>query len=211
MDRDDKHLQIVAHYEACLARFGDTHQGVDWPNLPDAERRYDVMLGVIPSDVAGPVTLLDFGCGAAHLYKHIQNRTMDRRIVYYGLDLSPKFVSLCREKHPDIPFYCLDILHDGASLPEFDYVVMNGVFTERCSLSEAEMMAYFEAVVPQVFEKARTAIAFNVMSKQVEWERPDLFHLSFDALGNFLTDRVSRHFTIRHDYRLYEYTAYVYR
>jgi SAM-dependent methyltransferase len=210
--KDDKYLQIVAHYEACLERFGDTHRGVDWPNLPDAERRYDVMLGVIPPEAAGPVTVLDFGCGAAHLYEHIQKRGLGGRVAYSGLDLSPKFVGLCRQKHPEVPFFCLDILeNDGAELPEFDYVVMNGVFTEKCSLTEDEMMAHFEAVVTRVFEKARRGIAFNVMSKQVDWERTDLFHLSFDTLAAFLTKRISRHFVLRHDYRLFEYTAYVYR
>jgi hypothetical protein len=49
-----------------------------------------------------------------------------------------------------------------------------------------------------------------VMSKHVDWERDDLFHLPFDALGSFLREEVSRHFVIRHDYGLYEYTTYIY-
>jgi hypothetical protein len=49
------------------------------------------------------------------------------------------------------------------------------------------------------------------MSKHVDWEREDLFHLPFDRLTSFLTNRLSRHFVIRHDYGLYEYTTYVYK
>jgi hypothetical protein len=49
------------------------------------------------------------------------------------------------------------------------------------------------------------------MSKQVEWERDDLFHLPFDVMASFLAERLSRRFVIRHDYGLYEYTTYVYR
>lgn len=49
------------------------------------------------------------------------------------------------------------------------------------------------------------------MSKQVDWERDDLFHVAFDSLAVFLASEVSRHFLIRHYYELYEYTVYVYR
>jgi hypothetical protein len=60
---------------------------------------------------------------------------------------------------------------------------------------------------------ARTArgLAFNVMSKHVDWERPDLFHLPFDALAQVLARSLTRNFVIRNDYGLYEYTTYVYR
>ena len=44
--RADYHT-IIDHYEACLARHGDSHLGVDWPNAADAETRYRVMLDVI--------------------------------------------------------------------------------------------------------------------------------------------------------------------
>jgi hypothetical protein len=54
-------------------------------------------------------------------------------------------------------------------------------------------------------------MAFNVMSKHVDWERDDLFHLPFDELGRWLVSSISRNFVIRADYGLYEYTTYVYR
>ena len=60
-----KHKTIISHYEACLARHGDTNLGVDWPNRQDAEKRYCVMLEVVREFRAG-LTLLDFGCGASH-------------------------------------------------------------------------------------------------------------------------------------------------
>jgi hypothetical protein len=49
------------------------------------------------------------------------------------------------------------------------------------------------------------------MSTHVDWERDDLFHLPIDKLTAFLVKEASRDFIIRHDYKLYEYTAYVYR
>ena len=63
----------------------------------------------------------------------------------------------------------------------------------------------------RVWPRAREGLAFNVMSKHVDWERDDLFHLSTDLLLAFLKSELSRHVVIRHDYGLYEYTVYVYR
>src|SRR5439155_23075753 len=100
---------------------------------------------------------------------------------------------------------------EGATIPNFYYIVMTGVFTEKCELSFDEMFSYFKRLTAKVFEHAEVGIAFNVMSKQVDWERDDLFHLPFDMLASFLSQKLSRNFVIRHDYRLYEYTTYVYR
>ena len=208
---EKKYLDIVSHYESCLERHGDTHRGVDWPKLEDAVTRYGVMLEVIRRGAEDEtVSVLDFGCGAAHLYEHIL-ATGVRGVAYAGLDLSEKFVELSRRKFPSNEFYCVDILEDASGVPRFDYVLMNGVFTEKRGLEFDEMLAYFERLVKEVWGKAERGLAFNVMSKHVDWEREDLFHLPFDTLAAFLTRELTRDFVFRNDYGLYEYTAYVYR
>lgn len=206
-----KYLEIVEHYESCLERHGDGHLGVDWPRSEDAAVRYRVMLDLVRREGdAAAVTLLDFGCGAAHLYEHML-ATGVRGIDYAGLDLSEKFVSLARGKFPARRFYCADVLVDDGGLPSFDYVVMNGVFTEKRSLGYEDMRSYFEQVLRRVWAKTRRGLAFNVMSKHVDWEREDLFHLPLDDLASFLTRELSRNFVVRNDYGLFEYTTYVYR
>jgi SAM-dependent methyltransferase len=168
------------------------------------------MLEVTKPRPAAKVTLLDFGCGASHLYEYILRHGFEH-IEYSGLDLSPSFIRLSQTKFPSIRYYCLDILDEHWSLPDFDYIVMNGVFTEKRDLTMEEMFTYFKNVVVRVFNKARVGIAFNIMSSHVDWERDDLFHLPLDALAAFLARELSRDFVIRNDYRLYEYTTYVYR
>lgn len=208
---DKKYLSIVAHYEACLDEHGDSHLGLDWPKPEDAETRYRVMLDVVrPEDRERPVRLLDFGCGASHLYEHIVAQKIPN-IAYAGLDLSEKFIALSKDKFPGNDYYHVDVLDNETQIPRFDYVVMNGVFTRKGGLSFDEMFAYFKRLLIRVFDHAEVGLAFNVMSKHVDWERDDLFHLSFDVLARLLRKDVSRNFVFRNDYGLYEYTAYVYR
>jgi SAM-dependent methyltransferase len=201
---------LIDHYERCLAEHGDTHRGVDWPNATDADTRYRVMLDVIDALPSEPVRLLDFGCGAAHLYEYIV-RERHSNIEYVGLDGSEKFIALSRQKFPHLEFHALDVLADDRPLPEVDYIVMNGVLTEKREMLFDEMWAHMERLLARVFECARVGMAFNVMSKHVDWERDDLFHVPFDPLFAFLKRSVSRHVRFRADYGLYEYTTYVYR
>ena len=199
---------IVEHYEKCLEQHGDTHKGVDWPNVVDAKKRYSVMLDVI-KDRSKDITLLDFGCGASHLYEFIKENNITG-IDYSGLDISEKFVDLSKGKFPDVKYYCTDVIKDSSDLPEFDYIVMNGVFTEKISMSNEEMLNYLKDVISILFDKCKTGMAFNVMSKNVDWEREDLFHLDKELQYDFLKD-ISEDYQIREDYGLYEYTVYVYR
>jgi SAM-dependent methyltransferase len=203
-------MEIVAHLESCFAKHGDSPQGVDWPNPKDALTRHQVMLDLIREPKGERVFLLDFGCGLSHLYEYMLAHGY-QAIDYTGQDVSEKFVAASRRKFPAITYYCMDVLEDDSALPVFDYIVMNGVFTEKVTLSHEEMFSYFKALVRRVFEHARIGIAFNVMSKQVDWERADLFHLPLDDLAWFLTRELSRNFVIRNDYGLFEYTTYLYR
>ena len=207
--KDNKHWTIIDHYEACLARHGDSNLGVDWPNKQDAEKRYGVMLELVRENSAG-LSLLDFGCGASHLYPYLQHSRF-AGLEYHGLDASPAFCELSHNKYPQVDYICLDVLAEPDRLGEFDYVVMNGVFTEKRDLTFDEMFEYFKQVMRVVFPKVRRGLAFNVMSKAVDWERGDLFHLPTDILISFLVKELSRHFVIRNDYGLYEYTVYVYK
>lgn len=210
VNMSEGYRSLVEHYERCLARHGDSHLGVDWPNARDAETRYRVMLDLISSPPSRPVTVLDFGCGAGHFYEYLmeQGRT---DIIYSGVDAAPSFIELCQSKFPQLPFRCIDVLSDDAVLPIVDYIVMNGVLTEKRGLSFDEMRDYMERLIVKVLGCVRVGLAFNVMSAHVDWQRDDLFHMPYDTLAAFLRRDVSRHFSFRADYGLYEYTAYVYR
>lgn len=206
---EKKYTKIIAHYEDCLEKHGDNHLGVDWPKLEDVDKRYKVMLDVLKFGQADKeVSLLDFGCGTAHLLTFIEKNDYEG-ITYSGLDISQKFVDVAQQKFPQNAFYCADILEDKNAIPNFDYIVMNGVFTEKRDLTFEEMWMYFTNMITIVNEKCNEGFAFNVMSKHVDWEREDLFHVPHDLLCDFLCKNLSRNYVIRNDYGLYEYTVYV--
>lgn len=207
-----KYQEIIEHYESCLEKYGDNHLGVDWPKLEDVDKRYKIMLGILDffPKTSSEISLLDFGCGTAHLKAYIDNNS-NQLIKYSGLDLSKKFVEVAQKKYPDCTFYCMDILENKAVIFSHDFIIMNGVFTEKRGLSFDEMWNYFTNLISCVYEITNRGLAFNVMSKNVDWEREDLFHLSIDLLSNFICKNLTRDFVIRNDYGLYEYTVYIFK
>ncbi len=205
------YMRIVEHYEHCLARHGATPKGMDWPNGRDLAIRFDIMLDLIPAQDRLSSRLLDIGCGAGLLVDRLKERGLFDERLYRGLDLSDKMVRAARERHPGARFTARDILREPLRARSVDYVVMNGVLTEKVSLAQQAMEAYACRMVKAVFDASRRGIAFNVMSSHVDWRRRDLFHWPLDRAVKFLVRECSRHIVVRMDYGLYEYTVYVYR
>lgn len=201
----NNYTSLKQHYEKCYRLHGDSHQGVDWPNQNDAYRRYQVMLDGV--GVEG--SLLDFGCGLSHFYQFLLEKGTGQKIKYAGADISSIFVEASQKKFPTNDYYCLDILQKN-SLPNFDYVVANGVFTEKVGMSHQEMESFTFQMLKQLWKVTDHRLVVNFMSKHVDWERDDLFHLPLDVLINFVTFTLNtRNFIIRNDYGLYEYTVYL--
>lgn len=203
-----KYLQVQAHYETCYDREGDSCRGVDWPNEQDARLRYQVMTGLFKQHDA--VRLADIGCGLGHYYAHLKETGQLQHCYYTGMDISDKMITACKKKYPDADFITIDLLTESYT-QRFDYAVLNGVFTVKKDLSQHEMWEFFTALIQRSFALVDKGIAFNLMSKNVDWEREDLFHVSIDELTAFLTKNLSRHFEIKHQYGLYEYTVYLYK
>ena len=190
-----------------MEQHGDNHLGVDWPNMPDLRTRFDIMLD-IRKDLTS-IKLLDFGCGTGLLYDYLRSKELIS-VEYIGLDISSKFIELCRVKYPAIKFHCLDV-NEEPLLFDYDYAICNGTFTEKLDLTFDEMFDFFSKTVMNLFNKSRKGIAFNVMSSHVDYVRDDLFHVPHDVMADFIIKNLSRHYVIRNDYGLYEYTVYVYK
>jgi len=206
--QEKNYHNIVRACEEDLLKHGDNFLGVGWTKKKEyADLRYQVMLELIQG--YSPVSLLDLGCGASHLYEFMTDRQLNH-ISYSGLDLSPLYLELSKSKFPHITYYSDDVLDPACSVPNHDYVVMNGLFNYRGEISHHDMWQYCKVMITRVAQMADRGFAFNVMSKHLDWERDDLFHLAFDELAYFLDKHISRYFNIRHDYGLFEYTVYVY-
>lgn len=203
---------ILARYDQALGEFGDTPQGAMWPDAAGRATRYDVMLDLLDRRPAGALVLCDLGCGTGGLLARIRERAMTG-ITYIGIDRSGMALEHARRKFPGIAFHQLDVNSPDADLGlvDCDYLVANGLFTVKHDLSQAQMRAFVESTISTVWPRVRRGLAFNVMSKAVDWERDDLFHAPMDDMAALLHGLAGRRVRLRADYGLYEYTCYAFR
>lgn len=206
------YLSLVRHYEACLETFGPNHKGVDWPNEEDLRVRFDVMLGIIQRHTTStPVSLLDLGCGPGLLLDYLSAQKPDGpKIHYQGIDVSEPMINAARARHSSHTFSVCDILTNPIAPQSVDYVVMNGVLTEKRELSFEAMESFATELIAAAFHSAKKGIAFNVMSPYVDWQRDDLFHWPIERMM-VAAHGLTHHVTIRADYGLREYTTYLFR
>lgn len=203
------YLTISEFYEQCLEKHGPIPQGVDWPNHIDLIKRFNVMLDLFAHEHGKNISLLDLGCGYGALVDHLNELNMNAS--YTGIDISQKMINTAKLLHPQNYFFQQDILTNPLNNETFDYVIMNGLFTEKRSLSWYDMAEFAKQMISQAFKVCKKGIAFNVMSYHVDWCDPALFYWSFNDLAVFLYETCTRHIVFRSDYGLYEYTVYAYK
>lgn len=209
-----RYEEIAKYYEECYHAHGDNNLGVNWPKIEDVAKRYQVHFDLITYSKTNKnikeISLLDFGSGLGHFYEWLQ-KTKEMLPKYAGIDINQCMCETASKKHPEVNFWNIDLMKENISFPIFDFIIVNGVFTVKHNLSYEEMKMFFQTTVKKLWEHCDYGLSFNLMSKQVDWERDDLFHVSMDELALFLKQNLSRNFIIRNDYGLYEYTAYVYK
>lgn len=203
---------LLRYFDRRLRECGDTAAGAYWPNEVDRRTRFDVMLDVIEAAPGTPQVLCDLGCGTGELLAHIRRRGLGN-ITYIGADRSALAIAHARAKFPGAAFIEIDVNAPDADLDEIacDYLVANGLFTAKFELSHEQMWSFLTATIERVWPVVRRGLAFNAMSKAVDWERDDLFHLSMEDAACLLHRLAGRRVRMRADYGLYEYTAYARR
>ncbi len=210
--KSDGWSSIVSAIERSFDEYGVSPKGLGWPNAADLEARFATLLSIVDGAPAEPrPVVLDVGCGPGLLLDYLlATRRLDA-VEYHGVDLSAMMVQAAQLRWPSEDFATRDIVAEPVPDQSVDFVIMNGVLNVKLELPQDAMVGMAQALILAAFKAARVGVAFNVMSRHVDWERPDLFHWGFDELAAFLKARVSRHYAFRADYGLYEYAAFVWR
>ena len=196
---------VVSHYEAQLQRHGPTAHGMDWKDEVSQRLRFDLLCGV--RDLVG-ASLYEVGAGAGHLYGYLAE--LGVAVDYTGCDLSSEMVDAARKLHPQASFEVRDILIDPPRR-RYDVVLTSGLFHVRLDHSDTEWRQFVFAIVRRMYELCDRAIAFNLMTDQVDFRSDRLYYANPGDVLEFCRRELSRHVTVRHDYPLYEFTTYVYR
>lgn len=204
------YLALKDYYEACLETHGPTHKGVDWPDEAGMRTRFDVMASSFQWTDA-PIDILDVGCGPGFFRDYLVGHYPAPNFRYRGVDISPAMVAAAQQRCPEGQFEARDLIHDPLPADSVDYAIFNGVFTVRAGMSTQQAADFAASLLASVFPACRRGLAVNFMAPHADWQDEKLFYLPFDDAAQMFKTHLSRHFTFRSDYGLWEYTAFVMR
>ncbi len=200
--------KLAEHYSASFDKHGPSTQGVDWGEDDRLlHLRYRKMLSVL--DVATPATLslLDAGCGFGGLLKFALNSEI--QIDYTGIDAATNMVEWAASNNPAGTFICGDVLsHPFEST--FDYVICNGILTQKLDTPALEMDYYAQNLIRRLFSLCRRGLAFNIMTSKVNFYSNNLYYRNPSELLAWCLAELTPRVKLDHSYQLYEYTMYLY-
>lgn len=210
MSSNEISLALGRHYALTFERHGTNSEGVDWGSDPsDHLLRLDQMLHLMSRGSMGrKPSLLDVGCGFGSLLDRAKERAI--ALDYTGIDLCEPMIEAARIRHPEACWSVEDIL-DTPSERRYDYVVCNGVLTQKLDATIRSMDEFLKALVRKMFAICDIGIAFNVMTSHVNFMAPNLYYKSPVELLAWCMSEMTSKVALDHAYPLYEFTVYLYR
>jgi len=199
--------QLAAHYDTLAFKHGNTPAAVQKSSLETQEARLKILSDVVLDPAA---SISDFGCGAGYLLSYLR-REKGYSGEYTGYDISHRLLELARDAYPDATFQKRDIFAEGIS-SSFDYVLVSGVFNNRIN----DNWGFICGALTTLFKSCKKAMAFNLLSRYVDFTDPGLFYADPAAVFHFCKEHLSPCVTIRHDYEVkagtvpFEFTTIVY-
>lgn len=200
--------ELGRHYAEKFDLHGANSQGVDWgTNESRMFLRYAKMLDLRrPSDAAIP-SLLDVGCGYGGLLTFAVQQNID--LEYTGIDVAGNMIRWAGDNANAGTFIHGDVMSHPFS-HGFDYVVCNGILTQKLDIPGLEMDVFAGALIRRLFSLATVGVAFNVMTTKVNHFANNLYYRNPAEMLAWCLTEITPHIRIDHSYPLYEYTVYLY-
>ena len=183
---------------------GNSPSSVLWPKGRQ-EDRFQALIKHIRA--AGNFSLLDFGCGLAHLKPYIDNRYRD--VLYTGADAVPAFVEIAQQNHPEATF--LNIESPIEIQCNYDYVMASGVFNLLYGIDRHSHMAIVFDMLEKLFSRTNVYLSVNFMTDEVDYQQEGAYHQNVVDLLAFVNAKLSRRLVLDQSYMPYEYTLTVWK
>jgi SAM-dependent methyltransferase len=193
---------MIRLYREAFRAHGDSPAAVLWPKDRQALRFGALTRGI----ETGGFSILDYGCGLAHLHDHLAARFS--RFEYSGADAVPEFIAACRVKQPALRFF--EIRQPEGLGGPYDYVVLSGVFNVRYTPDAAEHQRLVFDTLRSLWPLARRALAVNFMIDRVDIQQAGACHQGIQEILAFARDEMSPRLLLDHSYMPYEYTLTVF-
>ena len=152
-------------------------------------------------------SILDIGCGRADLYDFIVNFYPDLNFTYNAIDHNPVMIDLAKEKYG---VECQIGAFESAKLTKSEWVVANGVFTQRrCETEDEDLRKLFEDV-DILYQTATNTVAFNLLNPINNTHHEGFFYVHPGLVLDMLIEKY-QNVVLRNNYSKDVYTVQIYK
>ncbi len=197
---------LQQHYQKTFDAYGPTSEGIDWGEHEErVTLRYEKMAQLFETKTNASV--LDVGCGFGGFQNYLEANGYV--FDYHGIDVVDNMITWARTHQNNACYISGDVLTYEFER-QFDYLICNGILTQKLEASILEMDAYAKALIKRMFSLSKNGIAFNIMSTKVNFFSENLYYRSPVEMLAYCMSEFSTKIKIDHSY-LYEYTIYIYK
>ncbi len=194
--------KIKAYYSEKLSEFGPSSKGVDWNGPESQQARFDLLIKHL--QIQANSSFLDFGCGYGELFTYLSGRF--NSIDYLGYDIVQTSIDSAKRIHEGFQSDFVSVL---PQVPNWDYVLMSGVFNVKGEVDEAEWDVYVVSKINSLIPRASKGISFNMLTtfNDVHLRKSHLYYADpFELLSKL---KINPPWTVvlDHSYPMWEYTV----
>jgi trans-aconitate methyltransferase len=196
---------IIKLYEDAFRQYGDSQHAVLCPKGRQGIRFQSLTHHINRNEEK--FSLLDYGCGLAHLKPFLDERYQN--VNYVGADAVDVFIQACQAKYPQARF--LNAKSPENINEEYDYIVSAGAFNMLYNDDLDIHRTIVFDIIEQLFTKAKVYLSINMMTDIVDFRQSGAYHQNIIQLYNFVFDKLSRRLVIDQSYMPYEFTLTVWK
>lgn len=206
---DEISARLEQHYDMTFRTRGATSDGVDWgPDETKLERRYALMLEVAARTAKTDWSILDVGCGFGGLLEFLRRRGVNP--AYTGVEISQSMIDWAQANIAGARFIQGDFLQ-WETEETFDFVICNGILTQKLDTPALEMDAYASNLIKKMFRQCNVGIAFNIMTTKSNFYSNNLYYRNPGEVMSWCLSEITPYVKIDHTYPYYEFTTYLYK
>ncbi len=200
MNEDDVKSTIKVYGGLLNSHGADSSMGLGWSSSATQKVRFKVLAEIAPLEGC---SLLDLGCGVGDLYGYLVRQGL--KIDYCGVDVCPKMIEAACGKYPGTEFLEGD-LEQAVLGRRFDYVLISGTF--NWTISDNRGLAL--RGLKKAWAVCNKGVASNFLSTRDPYKVDYLYYFSPQEMKEY-AENVAPRVEMRHDYKLYDFTLYLYR
>lgn len=192
-------------YTNNLKEFGIDSRSVGWNSPESQEMRFLQMAKVIDKSQES-ISINELGCGYGEFYKYLKDANYPVS-EFIGYDISQAMLDAAREYLGEDE--AVKLVHHDQVNQMADYTFTSGIFNVRFKEDPEAWINYIKDTLKCMYNNSRKGIAFNLLTKYVDFEAENLYYADPAFYFDFCKTELSRYVTLVHDYPLYEWTLLV--